>query len=142
VSSVFSGDFRAIDKHTAKEKEMEISKVLVVDDSTADLMNIKNIVAEAGYNVITACSGVEAIEKAKSQKPDLILMDIVMDETDGYEACRRLTKDGDTKNIPVVFVSSKNQKADRVWAELQGGKGLIGKPFTADQIVSQIKAFN
>lgn len=121
---------------------MEISKVLVVDDSTADLMNIKNIVAEAGYNVITACSGVEAIEKAKSQKPDLILMDIVMDETDGYEACRRLTKDGDTKNIPVVFVSSKNQKADRVWAELQGGKGLIGKPFTADQIVSQIKAFN
>ena len=121
---------------------MAISKVLVVDDSAADLMNIKNIVAEAGYNVITATSGVEAIEKAKAQKPDLILMDIVMEETDGYEACRRLTKDGDTKDIPVVFISNKHQKADRVWAELQGGKGLIGKPYTADQIVSQIKAFN
>ena len=121
---------------------MAISKVLVVDDSTADLVNIKNIVSEAGYNVITASSGIEAIEKAKSLKPDLILMDIVMKETDGYEACRRLTRDEDTKNIPVVFVSNKHQKADRVWAELQGGKGLIGKPYTADQIVSQIKAFN
>jgi twitching motility two-component system response regulator PilH len=121
---------------------MPVSKVLVVDDSSADLVNIKNIVSEAGYNVITASSGVEAIEKAKLQKPDLILMDIVMDDTDGYEACRKLVKDGETKNIPVVFVSSKNQKADRVWAELQGGKGLIGKPYTPEQIVSQIQAFN
>jgi twitching motility two-component system response regulator PilH len=121
---------------------MPVSKVLVVDDSSADLVNIKNIVSEAGYNVITASSGVEAIEKAKSQKPDLILMDIVMEDTDGYEACRKLVKDSETKNIPVVFVSSKNQKADRVWAELQGGKGLIGKPYTPEQIVSQIQAFN
>ena len=121
---------------------MAISKVLVVDDSSPDLANIKNIVSEAGYNVITATSGVEAIEKARTQMPDLILMDIVMEETDGYEACRKLTKDDDTKDIPVVFVSSKNQKADRVWAELQGGKGLIGKPYTADDIVAQIKAFN
>ena len=121
---------------------MAVSKVLVVDDSAADLLNIKNIVSEAGYNVITASSGAEAIDRAKAQKPDLILMDIIMEKTDGYEACRRLAKDSDTKSIPVVFVSSKNQKADRVWAELQGGKGLIGKPYTADEIVSQIKAFN
>ncbi len=117
---------------------MSINKILVVDDSLADLANIKNIVTGAGYTVLTATSGLEAIETAKKELPDLIFMDVVMQGADGYQACREITNGTTTRNIPIVFVTSKNQKADRVWAELQGGKALITKPYTPQQILDQI----
>ena len=117
---------------------MTINKVLLVDDSPTDLANIRTIVSDAGYSVLTASSGNEAIEVAKNEMPDLIFMDIVMEGADGYDACREIAQDGITKDIPVVFVTSKNQKADRVWAELQGGKAFITKPYTPDQIIDQI----
>ena len=118
-----------------------INKVLIVDDSRPDLENLKAIVSDAGYHVITAISGEEAIEKARSMRPDLIFMDVIMEHKDGFEACREITSNKNTKNIPIIFVTAKCQKADRVWAELQGGKALIGKPFTPDQIVSQINKY-
>ncbi len=121
---------------------MSINKVLLVDDSPADLAHIRNIVSDAGYSVLTATSGTEAVQMARMEKPDLIFMDVVMEGADGYEACRQIVQNGDTRNIPVVFVTSKNQKADRVWAELQGGKALITKPFTPEQILDQIRALN
>lgn len=120
---------------------MAIKKVLVVDDSTPDLMNLQKIISDAGYLVMTAMSGHEAIKKAQAEAPDIIFMDIVMDRMDGYQACRELTRDDKTKDIPVVFVTSKNQKADRMWAEMQGGKALITKPYTPDQILEQINRF-
>ncbi len=118
------------------------NKILVVDDSPADLQNIKSIVSNAGHTVITASSGKEAITKAKEMHPDMIFMDVIMENTDGFEACREIISDRDTKNIPIVFVSSKCQKADRVWAELQGGKALVGKPYTEAEIVEQINAYS
>jgi len=117
---------------------MVIKKILAVDDSKVDLINIQNIISNAGYEVVTASSGAEAIEKAASEKPDLIFMDVVMQHMDGYQACRELTHNATTKNIPIIFVTSKGQKADRVWAEMTGGKGLVQKPYTAEQIVEQI----
>ncbi|PCK09580.1 MAG: two-component system response regulator [Alteromonadaceae bacterium] len=119
---------------------MPASKVLVVDDSPVDLEHLKFIVEEAGYQVVTACDGKEAFSKAKQFRPDVILMDVVMEGIDGYEACRNIASDNTTNDIPVYFVTSKNQRADRVWAELQGGKGMISKPFTADQIIKTIAA--
>jgi len=117
------------------------SKVLIVDDSKPDLENLKTIVAEAGYLVITAESGQEAIEKAKKILPDLIFMDVIMNNKDGFEACREIVANKETKDIPIVFVTGKCQKADRVWAELQGGKALVGKPFTSDQIMVELNKF-
>ncbi|MFT5083512.1 MAG: twitching motility two-component system response regulator PilH [Lentisphaeria bacterium] len=119
---------------------MPANKVLVVDDSPMELHNLKTIVEEAGYQVITASNGAEALEKAKSFRPDVILMDVVMDGVDGFEACRNITSDNTTNTIPVFFVTSKNQKADRVWGELQGGRGMITKPYTPDQIIKAITA--
>jgi twitching motility two-component system response regulator PilH len=119
---------------------MTASKVLVVDDSPVDLAHLKSIIEGAGYQVITATSGREAYEKAKKNLPDLILMDVVMEDVDGFEACRTITSDRETGNIPVVFVTSKNQKADRVWGELQGGRGMISKPFSREQILDTINA--
>jgi twitching motility two-component system response regulator PilH len=115
------------------------NKVLVVDDSAADLANIKSVLTDAGCIVITATNGAEAIAKAKSEQPSIIFLDIVMPDMDGYEACRQLTQDATTKSIPVVFVTSKGQKADKVWGELQGAKGHLVKPYTADQVVDQLK---
>ncbi len=119
---------------------MSINKVLIVDDSLTDLCNLESIIQKAGCKVLKAVNGKEALIAAKEEKPDIIFMDIVMDEMDGYEATRMLAKDSTTKNIPVIFVSNKRQKADRVWAKMQGGKDLISKPFTAEQILEQIRA--
>jgi twitching motility two-component system response regulator PilH len=106
------------------------------------LEQIKHILLAKGYETITAVSGKEALEKARADHPDLIFMDVVMPEMDGFAACRELTKDCTTKKIPVVFVSSKNSEADRVWAELQGAKAYITKPYTADQILDQVEFFS
>lgn len=114
------------------------NKVLIVDDSKPDLEILRSIVTNAGYQVITAISGQEAVDKANSAHPDLIFMDVIMNNKDGFEACREIIANKETKNIPIVFVTGKCQKADRVWAELQGGKALVGKPFTPDQIVFEL----
>jgi len=115
-------------------------KVLVADDSPVDQANIKNVLSDAGFMVVLASNGAEAIAKAKSEKPALIFLDVVMPGMDGYETCRTLTQDPETKDIPVIFVTSKGQKADKVWGQMQGAKGHVQKPFTADDVIDQIKA--
>jgi len=120
---------------------MAVNKVLVVDDSPAHLENLKNVVSGAGCRVIVATSGKEAIEFSKAEKPDLVLMDIVMDDMDGYGACREIMADPDTKNIPVVFVSTKKNRADKLWAEKQGARDLISKPFKDEEILEVLKKF-
>jgi twitching motility two-component system response regulator PilH len=118
---------------------MANNKALVVDDSATDLTNIKSILQEAGWMVATASNGVQALERAKADRPSLIFLDIMMPEMDGYSTCRALAEEPSTKGIPVVFVSTKNSRADQVWARAQGGKALIGKPYTADAIVDALK---
>ncbi|MCG8536817.1 MAG: response regulator [Pseudomonadales bacterium] len=118
-----------------------MTKVLIVDDSAADLENLKSILTKANYQVVTATSGEKAIHLAHAEKPNVILLDIVMQGTDGYRACREITQAEDTKDIPVLFVSSKNQKADAMWARKQGGKALITKPYTEEQIIDQVESF-
>jgi twitching motility two-component system response regulator PilH len=113
---------------------MTANKALVVDDSSTDLSNLKTILQDAGWLVNTASNGMQALERAKNDRPSIIFLDIVMPQLDGYGTSRALTK-----GIPVVFVSTKNTRADQVWAKAQGGKMLIGKPFSADQIVDALK---
>jgi twitching motility two-component system response regulator PilH len=115
-------------------------KALIVDDSKAELTNLKTILSDAGWMVVTADQGKEAIQKAQAEKPSIIFLDIVMPDMDGYEACRLLAADPATKDIPVVFVTSKGQKADKVWGQMQGAKGHVTKPYSADQITDQLKA--
>ena len=119
---------------------MANKKVLVVDDSSVDRENLKSMLNETGCVVVTANDGAESVAKAKAEKPDVIFMDVIMPGMDGFEACRRLRKDSTTKDIPIVFVTSKNQKADRVWAQMQGAKALVSKPYTRDQIIEQLRA--
>ena len=117
---------------------MAINKILIVDDAATDRAALEEAVSSTNCQIVTASSGNEAVEKAKTEKPDVIFMDIVMDEVSGYDACRAIKEDADTASIPVIFVSSKGQKADHIWAKRQGGEALVQKPYTKDQIVEQI----
>lgn len=119
---------------------MSVTKVLIVDDSNVDLQNLKSIVEKNGYRTSTATSGKEAVQKARAEHPDLIFMDIIMDNMDGFSACREIKQDGSTKDIPIVFVTSKNQKADVMWAQKQGGRALVAKPYSENDILTQLRA--
>lgn len=118
-----------------------MGKILIVDDSPSEVANLRSILSDAGWQSVTASNGAEAVVKAGSERPSLILMDIIMPDMDGYEACRTLQENPATKNIPVVFVSSKNQKADQMWAKMQGAKALIGKPYKVSEILDTLKAY-
>ncbi len=115
---------------------MAINKVLIVEDDRAQLIQLQQIVSDAGYMTTTAMNGADGIERAKADRPDVILMDINMPGMDGFAAIRVLKKDESTRNIPVIFVSSKNQKADMVWAKMQGSAGYVAKPFAHEEILT------
>lgn len=115
-------------------------KVLICDDSTTDLNNLRSILGDLGCHVVTATSGADAVAKAKSERPSIVFLDIVMPDMDGYAVARELANDPATKSIPVCMVSSKGQKTDQVWAQMQGAKGYIVKPARSDQVVDQLKS--
>ena len=116
-------------------------KILLVDDSVAELNRIKQIVERAGHHVITAVDGVEAVDKARSNQPNLIFMDIVMPNMDGFRATRTLKADPLTSNIPIILVSTKNEAVDIMWAKRQGASYLIGKPYATSEILEQLSVF-
>jgi twitching motility two-component system response regulator PilH len=113
-----------------------MKKVLVVDDAAVDLKNLERIVSDAGAVVVTASSGAEAMAKAKELQPQLIMMDVNMPGLDGFSTARQLASDPLTKGIPIVFVTSKDQKADRVFAQMLGARGYVTKPYAAHDIVA------
>ena len=113
-------------------------KILIVDDAQVDRSNLERIVSEAGHQTLLAESGVQAVERAKRDKPDLILMDVNMPDMDGFAATRKLKADDSTKGIPIVFVTSKRQKADLAWGQMLGVKGYITKPYSKEQILAQL----
>jgi len=120
---------------------MTTNTVLIVDDSATERTNLELIVRGAGCQVLTAESGRQALDLARERHPDLIFLDIVMDEMDGYQTCRTITGDERTRDIPVVIVSGKKQRADRLWAMEQGARDYITKPYTEEQIVERIRRF-
>lgn len=120
---------------------MTVRKVLCVDDSAAELDLIKQIALSAKLEVVTASNGKDAIHLAQAERPDLIFLDIVMSGMDGFAVMRELQKAPVTKDIPVVFVSSKNQKADQAWAKMQGARGFVSKPVNEEAILEEIRRF-
>ncbi|MFT6386856.1 MAG: twitching motility two-component system response regulator PilH [Cellvibrionaceae bacterium] len=120
---------------------MQMKKILIVDDSHTHLVALQEVLDSINVEIITANSGPEAIKLSCSQMPNLIFMDIVMEEMSGFEACRTIKGDKETASIPIIFVSSKNSDADKIWAEKQGGAGLIGKPYEGEEILQQVRRF-
>jgi twitching motility two-component system response regulator PilH len=119
---------------------MPVKKILIVDDSPTDRQFFLETLSKQGYQCVTATTGDEAIAKAKSEMPDLILMDIVMPGTNGFQATRAITRDAATKHIPVIVCTSKNQETDRVWGMRQGAKDYLVKPIDAKELLAKIAA--
>lgn len=118
---------------------MPVKKIMIVDDVPAHLQEMQAAISSVGAQIITASSGKEAVAKAKKEKPDIIFMDIVMDDLDGYGACRDIKQDPSTSEIPVVFVTTKSNRADRLWADKQGATAMISKPYQPEQLLEQIR---
>jgi twitching motility two-component system response regulator PilH len=114
-------------------------KVLIVDDAVVDRRNLEQILSAAGHRVLLAESGEQALVQAREGRPDVILMDVNMPDLDGFATTRRLKTEPETKDIPVVFVTGKNQKADIAWGRMLGAKGYVSKPYTREQILEQIE---
>jgi twitching motility two-component system response regulator PilH len=113
-------------------------KILLVDDSASQLEEMKKAVAPLDAHIITATSGREAVDKARAERPDIIFMDIVMQDLDGFGACREIKANAETSNIPVVFVSTKNNRADKLWADKQGADDFITKPYEPRELIEQV----
>ena len=121
---------------------MTIKKVLLVDDSKTELHHLSDLLSKRGYAVRTAENGEEAMRRLAEDKPDLILMDVVMPGVNGFQATRTLTNDDATRHIPIILVTSKNQETDRVWGMRQGARDYVVKPVVADELIAKIKAFD
>ncbi len=117
---------------------MPVRKILVVDDSPTDRQFMLETLAKKGYQVVTAENGEDAIAKAKSELPDLILMDVVMPGLNGYQATRQITRDDATKHIPVIMCTSKGADTDKIWGMRQGANDYLIKPIDAGQLLAKI----
>ena len=113
-------------------------KVLVADDSLTERTNLSRILQAAGYEVITACSGNEAIELVVQHQPVAVFLDIIMDDGDGYRACRQIKRNATTADIPIIMVSSKSNSVDQKWAEKLGASRYIVKPYDDAMILQTL----
>ena len=116
-----------------------MARILLVDDSPSQLMGMKRIIEKLGHEPLTAEDGAAGVELARRELPDLILMDVVMPNLNGFQATRQISKDPSTAHIPIVLVTTKDQETDKVWGMRQGAKGYITKPFNESSLVGVIK---
>ena len=114
-------------------------KVMVVDDAPSDLRTMESILTAAGHDVVAYGGGEELEDKVATQRPDLLLLDIVMPNRNGYEILRALKRDERTKHTPVVIVTGRSQESDRVWSKRQGADEYVTKPFTAEQLLTVVQ---
>ena len=121
---------------------MTIRKILLVDDSKTELHYLSNLLGKRGYAVRCAENGEEAMRRLDEEKPDLILMDVVMPGQNGFQLTRSITRDPRFADVPVIMCTSKNQETDKVWGMRQGARDYIVKPVNADELVAKIQAFN
>lgn len=119
---------------------MPIRKILVVDDSPTERFFLTDLLRKQGYDVLTAESGEQGVAVAKSEKPDLILMDVVMPGLNGFQATRQLTRNPETQAIPVIMCTTKGQETDRVWGLRQGAVDYLVKPVAVQDLITKIRA--
>lgn len=119
---------------------MPIQKILVVDDSATERYFLTDILVKNGFSVSTAENGEEALIKVKADKPQLILMDVVMPGQNGFQITRAISRDPDTQDVPIIICTSKGQETDRIWGLRQGARDYIVKPIDPQELLAKIAA--
>ena len=117
---------------------MAIQKILIVDDSPTERYYLTDILVRNGFSVTTAENGEDALAKMRVERPELILMDVVMPGANGFQVTRSIARDPDLATVPVIICSSKNQETDRIWGMRQGAKDYFVKPVDAAQLLARI----
>jgi twitching motility two-component system response regulator PilH len=117
-----------------------VTTILVVEDTPSEMELMTLYLRESGYKVLTATNGKEALEKVSQEKPDVVITDVVMPDMNGFELCRSLKKNPDTKNVPVIACTSKNQELDRLWGMKQGVDIYLTKPCTKEEIIRAVRS--
>jgi twitching motility two-component system response regulator PilH len=120
---------------------MAIKNILLVDDSKTELHHLTELLTKHGFKVRTAENGEDAMRRLAEEKPDLILMDVVMPGQNGFQLTRAITRDPAFADVPVIMCTSKNQETDKVWGMRQGARDYVVKPVNADELVAKIRAF-
>lgn len=115
-------------------------KVLVVDDSWTDLTLIATPLRESGYDVITAVDGEEALEKVLAERPQCVLLDVILPKTNGFQLCRRLKQMEQSRDIPIILISAKNTPLDKRWGLQQGADLYITKPFSKEELLASVRS--
>lgn len=115
-----------------------MARILVVDDSPTEMFRFREILQRNGHQVIEATNGADGVAAARAEKPDLVLMDVVMPGMNGFQATRQITRGAETSKIPVVIVSTKDQETDRVWGRRQGASDYLTKPIDEQALMKVI----
>jgi CheY-like chemotaxis protein len=121
--------------------KMDRKKVLLVDDSNTTLMLERLILSHSPYEIVTAKDGVEAVEKARSERPDLILMDLIMPKMNGLDACQRIRSDEATRAIPIIMVTTRGEPQTREAGYANGCSDYVTKPLNSVELLSKLKNF-
>ena len=117
---------------------MAIQKILIVDDSPTERYYLTDILVKNGFSVTTADNGEEALLKIRNERPELILMDVVMPGANGFQVTRSIARDPDLSTVPVIICSSKNQETDRIWGMRQGARDYLVKPVDPALLLASI----
>jgi len=130
------GSATAAGKHAAARRK----RVLLVDDSETVLMVERMALGRGPYDLITARDGVEAVERALAERPDLILLDVMMPRMNGFEVCRELRQHEVTRDVPIIFVTTRSE-GENVEAGFRfGGTDYVNKPFTAAELLAKLRS--
>jgi len=114
-------------------------RVLIVDDSPTETYKFKEILEKNGFEIISADNGADGVAVARQEKPDVVLMDVVMPGLNGFQATRQLKQGSETKHIPVIIVTTKDQETDKVWGRRQGASDYLTKPVDEAVLIDTIK---
>jgi len=116
-----------------------MARILIVDDSPTEMFKLTGMLEKHGHVVLKAENGADGVALARQEKPDAVLMDIVMPGLNGFQATRQLSKDPETNHIPVIMVTTKDQETDMVWATRQGAKAYITNPVDEQKLILTLK---
>jgi twitching motility two-component system response regulator PilH len=120
---------------------VSLKKVLIVDDSIAEIRLMEAVLQQAGYWPVAISDPMRVEQTIEIERPELILLDVVMPQRNGFQVCRELKNSLQFSCIPVILVTSKDGDSDKFWAKMQGADAYVVKPFTREQLLEQVQRF-